>query len=68
MAIIKLQGGFRRRKSTVHYVVTLKTSIRDTFVCRAHLVSIFLENTYDTTWKHGILLDLYKTGLRGRYL
>ena len=30
--------------------------------------SIFfdLEKAYDTTWKHGILLDLYKTGLRGR--
>ena len=25
-----------------------------------------LEKTYDTTWKHGILLDLYKTGIRGR--
>ena len=22
-----------------------------------------LEKAYDTTWKHGILLDLYKTGL-----
>ena len=25
-----------------------------------------MEKAYDTTWKHGILLDLYKTGLRGR--
>ena len=25
-----------------------------------------LETAYDTTWKRGILLDLYKTGLRGR--
>ena len=24
------------------------------------------EKAYDTTWKHNILLDLYKTGLRGR--
>ena len=32
------------------------------------MVSLFfdLEKAYDTTWKHGILLDLYKTGLRGR--
>ena len=24
-----------------------------------------MEKDYDTTWKHGILLDLYKTGLCG---
>ena len=41
---------------------------KNAFVGRKHLVSIFfdLEKAYDTTWKHGILLDLYKTGLRGR--
>ena len=46
----------------------METSIRDAFVGRKHLVSIFvnLEKAYDTIWKHGILLDLYKTGLRGR--
>ena len=46
----------------------METSILDAFVGRNHLISIFfyLEKDYDTTWKHGILLDLYKTGLRGR--
>ena len=49
-------------------LVTLETSIRDVFVGRKHLVSIFFdsEKAYDTTWKHGILLDVYKTSLRGR--
>ena len=57
------QSGFRRRRSTVDNLITLKTSIRDSFVDRKHLVSIFfyLEKAYDTTWKHGILLNLYKT-------
>ena len=66
--ITEHQTGFRRRRSTVDNLVTLETSIRDAFVGRKHLVSIFfdLEKAYDTTWKHGILLDLYKTGLRGR--
>ena len=66
--ITEHQSGFRRRRSTVDNLVTLETSIRDAFVGRKHLVSIFfyLEKAYDTTWKHGILLDLYKTGLRGR--
>ena len=60
--------GFRRRRSTVDNLVTLETSIRDAFVGRKHLVSIFfdLEKAYHTTWKHGILLDSYKTGLRAR--
>ena len=70
MVITEYQNGFRRRRSTVDNLVTLETSIRDAFVRRKHLVSIFfyLEKAYDTTWKHGILilLDLYKTGLRGR--
>ena len=69
MVITEYQSGFRRRRSTVDNLVTLETSIRDAFVGRKHLVSIFfdLEKAYDTTWKHGILLvDLYKTGFRGR--
>ena len=69
MVITEFQSGFRRRRSTVDNLVTLETSIRDAFVDRRkHLVSIFfdLEKAYDTTWNHGILLDLYKTGLRGR--
>ena len=66
--ITEHQSGFRRRRSTVDNLVTLETSIRGAFVGRKHLVFIFfdLEKAYDTTWKHGILLDLYKTGLRGR--
>ena len=66
--ITEHQNGFRRRRSTIDNLVTLETSIRDAFVGKKHLVFIFfdLEKAYDTTWKHGILLDLYKTGLRGR--
>ena len=62
MVITKFQNGFRRRRSTVDNLVTLETSIRDAFVGRKHLVSIFfdLEKAYDTTWKHGILLDYIK--------
>ena len=68
MVITEYQSGFRRRRSIVDNLVTLQTSIRDAFVDSKHLVSIFLdlEKAYDTTWKHGILLDLYKTGFRGR--
>ncbi len=64
----KFQSGFRKRRSTVDNLVTLESSIRDAFVSRKHLVSIFfdLEKAYDTAWKHGILSDLFEAGLRGR--
>ena len=67
MVITEYQSRCRRHRSTVDNLVILETSIRDAFVGRKHLVSIFfdLEKAYDTPWKHGILLDLYKTGLRG---
>ena len=67
MVITEYQSRFRRRRSSVDNIVTLETSIRHTFVGRQHLVSIFIdsEKAYDNTWKHGILLDFYKTDLRG---
>ena len=51
MVITEHQSGFRRRISTVDNLVTLETSIRDAFVGRKHLVSIFfdLEKAYYTT-------------------
>ena len=39
--ITEYQSVFRRCRSTVDNLVTLETSIRDAFVCRKHLVSIF---------------------------
>ena len=41
MVITEYQSGFRRRRSTVDNLVTLETLIRDAFVGRKHLVSIF---------------------------
>ena len=42
LVIPEYQSGFRRRRSTVDNLVTLQTSIRDAFVGRKHMVSIFL--------------------------
>ena len=41
MVITEHQSGFRRRRSIVDNLVTFETSIRDAFVGRKHLVSIF---------------------------
>ena len=63
----KFQCGFRNDKSTLDQLVRLETYVRDAFACNEHVVAIFfdLHKAYDTTWKHGILKDLYDMGLRG---
>jgi len=40
----------------------------ETFAKKEHAVSIFvdLEKAYDTTWKYGILKDLFDMGLKGK--
>ena len=56
MVNIEFQSGFRRRRSTVDNLVTFEISIRDAYVGKKHLVSIFFyfEKACDSTLKHGI--------------
>lgn len=62
------QSGFRKQRSTTDQLVRLESFIREAFVCREHVVSVFfdLEKAYDTTWKYGIMRDLSNAGLKGR--
>jgi len=66
--ITNMQSGFRKHKSTTDNLVWLETFIREAFVQKQHAVAIFfdLEKAYDTTWKHGIMKDLFDVGLCGR--
>ena len=65
--IAKTQCGFRRNHSTTDHLIGLETYIREAFVRKEHVVAIFfdIEKAFDTTWKYGILRDLYDMGLRG---
>ena len=65
--ISKFQCGFRSDKNTTDQLVRLDTYIRDALINQEHAVAVFfdLHKAYDTTWKHGILKDLYGMGLRG---
>ena len=49
-------------------MIRLESFIRDAFIKKEHVVAVFfdLEKAYDTTWKHGIMKDLHKLGLKGR--
>ena len=66
--ITKYQSGFRHNRSTTDQLIRLESFIRNGIVRDHHVVSVFfdLEKAYDTTWKYGILKDLYNFGLRGR--
>ena len=66
--ITNFQCGFRNKRSTVDHLVRLETFIREAFINKEHLTAVFfdLEKAYDTTWKYGIMRDLFDFGLKGR--
>ena len=66
--ISRFQSGFRSDRSTTDNLVRLETFTRDAFIKKEHVVAAFfdLEKAYDTTWRYGILKDIYKLELRGR--
>jgi len=64
------QCGGMKGRSTIDHLVRMDEAIRRAFVNGEHLVSVYfdLEKAYDTTWRYGIIRDLYRLGLRGRIL
>ena len=65
--LAETQSGFRKQRCTTDHLIRLESWIREGIVNREHVVAIFfdLEKAYDTTWRHGILVDLHNAGLRG---
>ena len=63
-----IQCGFRQGRRTLDHLVRFETFIRNAFAKKEHAVSVFfdLEKAYDTTWKYGILKDLFDMGLKGK--
>ena len=59
--ITNFQSKFRHQRSTNDHLVRLETFIREAFIKKEHLVSVFfdLEKAYDTTWKYGIMKDVH---------
>ncbi|GBM86573.1 putative RNA-directed DNA polymerase from transposon X-element [Araneus ventricosus] len=62
-----LQSGLRRGRSTFDNLLLLETQVRNSFVRRNNLVSIFfdIEKAYDRAWRYGILSTLFKFGFNG---
>ena len=63
----RYQSRFWRNQGTNDQLIRLEIYIHNGLIKNHHRVSIFfdLKKAYDTTWKYGILKDLYKTGIKG---
>ena len=61
------QCGFRKNRSTTDHLVRFETFIRNALLNGDQVVSVLfdLEKAYDTTWKYGILQDLFSLGFVG---
>ena len=64
--LFEKQCGFRKNRCTLDHLIRFETFIRNAFVKKEHVLTIFfdLEKSYDTTWKHSILVDLWNLGFR----
>ncbi|GFV75836.1 putative RNA-directed DNA polymerase from transposon BS [Trichonephila clavipes] len=64
------ESGFCKGRSTLVNIIMPEIEIKNNFVQRNHLVSIFLdiEKEYDRTWRYGKLRILFNFGLRSNLL
>ena len=63
--LTKYQSGFRESRTTTDQLIRLESFVPDSFL-KGNPVDCYLEKAYGTVWKHGVIRDLHKTGLRGR--
>ena len=65
--IAPTQFGFRKLRTTTDQMLILERGIREAFNASKHLIGVFfdIEKAYDTTWRYGILREIYSMGLRG---
>ena len=67
--LTKYQRGFRKGRTTTDQFIRLESFDQDFFFKRqtcSLCIFFYLEKAYNTFWKHGVIRDLHKTGLRGR--
>jgi ribonuclease HI/endonuclease/exonuclease/phosphatase family metal-dependent hydrolase len=66
--IDRCQNGFRKGRNTTDSLAALATDAHNAFRRKQYLLCVFfdLSKAYDTCWKHLIMKQLHKFGLRGR--
>ena len=63
-----LQCRGRAKGTTFDHLLSLEATVRKAQPNSEHVVSNFfdMEKANDLTWRHGILMDLHETGIKGR--
>ena len=61
------QCGFRKNRATADHLIRLDTFIKKAFADNKVTIGVFfdLAKAYDTTWRYGILRDIYNLGMKG---
>ena len=64
------QEGFFRGRNTVRYLNKLTTGVKGDLQKKLTVFCLFLdfEKAFDSTWKEGLLVKLWKVGVHGLYL
>uniref|UniRef100_A0A3Q2ZQ74 Reverse transcriptase domain-containing protein n=1 Tax=Kryptolebias marmoratus TaxID=37003 RepID=A0A3Q2ZQ74_KRYMA len=64
----KYQSGFRKGRSTSDPTIYLEYEIRKAQVNKESVVAVFfdIEKAYDMMWVEGLLIKLYKMGIKGK--
>ena len=62
------QTAFQKLKCTLDNLTALETEIHNAFIRKQYLIAVFfdLAKAYDTCWRHLILTELHRFGMRGK--
>ena len=65
-----IQFGFRKNCSTLEPLLRLSNKIQHGFAKHCQTIGVFfdLEKAYDTTWRQGIIQQLFDMGIRGNMM
>ena len=64
------QFGFRKNRSTLDPLLRLSNQIQQGFADECQTTGVFfdLQKAYDTTWRYGIIKELFNKGVKGNML
>ena len=64
------QSGFREERSTIDHVLRLHDTVYKSVINQSSTLAVFLdiERAYDRVWRDGLMVKLYKLGIRGTML
>ena len=64
------QFGFRKNRSTLDPLLKLSNQIQQGFATGCQTIGVFfdMEKAYDTTWRHGVLKQFNRMGIKGNMM